>query len=157
MAKSDVEKRGSGWADFATLLFMMGGIFNLIAGIAALVAKGKFAEDDLVYANLKLAAWFWIILAGLQLLSAVLIFRRQPSGRIIGVFLALLGACLWFFFLDARPWWAIVMIAMYTMIMYTLTKYADVFTEGGSLPDQNLSLPKTAAGIGKQFTSDDKS
>lgn len=151
MADSDVETKGSGWASFATLLFLVGGIFNVIAGVSALVAKDKFSEDLMMYSNLRVAGWFWLLLGALQLLSGGMIWRRQPSGRVLGVFVALLGACLWFFFIDARPYWALTMMVIYGMIMYTLTKYRDVFTEGGSLPDENLSLPEVARGVGKQL------
>lgn len=140
MTNPEPAPKGSGWASFATILFLLAGILNVIAGIAALAAKDKFSEASMVYANLTLAGAFWLVLGGLQLLSSWGIHNRSQGGRILGIMVSLLGACVWFFFLDARPLWALVMIAIYTILMYTLTKYAEVFSKDSTPPESDVHL-----------------
>ena len=125
----------TGWASFASLLFLLASIFNLIAGIAALVAKDKFDETSMLYENVRLAGIFWLMIGLLQLLTAAMIWKRNPSGRILGICMALVSACLWFFALDARPLAALVVIGVNILLMYGLTKSADEFTSGSLPPD----------------------
>ena len=61
---------------------------------------------------------------------------------------ALVGACLWFFFLDARPLWALIMIAIYSMIMYTLTKYGEVFAKDSTPSESDVHLTDIPKGFG---------
>jgi hypothetical protein len=130
MSETVSKPKGSGWAEFAVVMFLLAAALNIIGGIALLAAKDRFDENAVLWHNLQGIAIFWLVLGALQLVSGLLIHRRSGSGRILGVFVALISACIWFFALDVKPVWALVMIGLSIMIMYTLTVSAAAFKTG---------------------------
>jgi hypothetical protein len=126
----DEQVKGQGWASFATWLITLAGIFHVLAAVAMLAKKENFNETSLVYFNLTSFAVAFLIIAAVQFAAAFMLHRRQPGGRILGIFVALLGACIWFFGLDARPAMAIVMITLNTLVMYGLTSNPQAFYKG---------------------------
>ena len=119
------------WADFAVLVFLLAGLMNTLTGITVFAMKSDFQDKPLLYHNLDLVGGAMIVLGLLSLLSSFLIWRRSPGGRILGIFMALLAACVWFFYIDQRPVWSIIMIAMYVLIMYTLVQAREIFKSRG--------------------------
>ena len=75
---------GTGWATFAGVLFMIAGLWNVIAGWAALVRKEYFDEASMLYHNLEVVAWVWIGIGAIQVLTSYLIFARTGTGRRAG-------------------------------------------------------------------------
>jgi hypothetical protein len=129
MTDTDTTPKGSGWATFAATLFLLGALLNIIAGIAGLAAKDKFDENAMLWQNLRGVAIFFLVIGLLQLTSSLLIHQRKQGGRILGIFVALTTTCAWFFALDLRPAWALTMIAMGVLVMYSLTVSAAAFAD----------------------------
>jgi hypothetical protein len=117
----------SGWVTFMGVLILIAGFFNLIWGITALAKKEYFLEGALVYENLTFWGWVWIIVGAAQLLTAFLVFGRYP----MGLFLAILGASFSalnaFFSIGAYPAWAITVMVVDGVILFTLAAHADEF------------------------------
>jgi len=121
--------KGSGWASFAATILLLGALLNIIAGISGLAAKDKFNEDAMLWQNIRGVAIFFLVIGLLQLTSAVLIHKRSQGGRILGIFVALTTTCAWFFALDVRPAWALTMIGLGVLVMYSLTVSAAAFAD----------------------------
>ena len=130
MANGEASTRAQLWSDFAAMVLALTGIFDVIAGIAALANKDNFATGSLTYNNLQFFGIGLLAIGVIGLACAYMVNQRYPSGRILGVFLALLGACWWFFFIDARPLWAIVAIAVYVLVIHGLMVSKDAFYKG---------------------------
>ena len=117
----------TGWATFAGVLFAVVGIWNVIAGWAALVRKEYFSEASLLYHDLQVTAWVWLGIGVLQVLTSYLIFTRRRSGMWLGVVFAGLSMLAWFFSIGAYPLWAIMIVAIDALVIYGLLAHSEVF------------------------------
>ena len=146
MSDTKATTKGSGWAEFAAVMFLLGAAFNIIAGVAALASKDKFDENAMLWQNVRGVAVFFLVMGVLQLASGLMIHQRRGSGRILGVFVALTTACTWFFAIDARPGWALIMIGLNVFIMYALTVSAAAF-KGGAPEDFDEKMTNVPHGM----------
>ena len=127
MTNDEVSTNGHLWREFSALVLTLTGILALIAGVAALAKKDSFATTTMIYQNLALFGWGLVLIGAIELIVGYLVFKRYSGGRIAGVFVALLNACWWFFFIDVRPVWSIIAVAMNVLIMYGLVHARTAF------------------------------
>lgn len=114
-----------GWAMFAAVVMMVGGIFQLIAGIAAV------AEDELLVVSadwvfsFDVTTWGWIhIVVGIVLMLAGLgIMTGNILARIVGIIIAALSAIANFAALPYYPVWAVVIIIVDIAVIWALTAH----------------------------------
>ncbi|GII31075.1 DUF7144 family membrane protein [Planotetraspora mira] len=112
----------SGWLDFASVLTLLVGVYNVIEGLTALIRPEYFlvtTEKILVF---NFTAWGWImLLLGLvQIAVGLGIAVGRPWARMAGIALAFLIAIVHLAFLSAYPVWSIVSIAMCVLVIYGL-------------------------------------
>ncbi|GAA4563179.1 DUF7144 family membrane protein [Planotetraspora kaengkrachanensis] len=112
----------SGWLDFAAVLTVLVGVYNVIEGLTALVRPEYFlvtTEKILVF---DFTAWGWIILLlGLvQVAVGLGIAVGRMWARAAGIALAFLIAIVHLAFLSAYPMWSIVSIALCVLVIYGL-------------------------------------
>ncbi|HET7487835.1 MAG TPA: hypothetical protein VFJ85_07895 [Acidimicrobiales bacterium] len=113
-----------GWIAFASVMMMVVGVFQAIAGFVGLFKDEYYlvASKDLVL-SVNYTAWGWIhlgigtllVLGGLSLLSG------RTFGKVIGVLVATLSAIANLAFLAAYPVWAVTIIAIDVIIIYAIT------------------------------------
>ncbi len=121
-----VENRPSGWAmgwaTFAAIMLMLGGVWGVIVGIA---------QDDLYLVSpdwaveFSTTTWGWIhLIAGVLLfLSGIGIFSGNVLARTVGVIVAGLRAIANFAWMPYCPVWSIVAIAVDIAIIWALTAH----------------------------------
>jgi hypothetical protein len=114
--------RGRGWYDFAGAMFGIVGMFNGIQGLSAIFKKEYFSEEALVYQNLQLWGWIWLIVGVVQIGAAISLFSGR--GRTLGIVLAALSAVVSFASIGAYPLWSIAVIAIDILIIPGLTLHA---------------------------------
>jgi hypothetical protein len=122
----------SGWVTFAALLAGIVAVYNILSGIAAI------AEDDQTEAigqvlfdiNITAWGWFWLILGVVQLVTAWLIYSRSPTGQMLGLVWAFIGASLSVFMIFAYPLWALAVLGINVLVIWALTANTEEF--GGS-------------------------
>ena len=120
-----MERRGGrGWYDFAGAMFGIAGAFNAIQGLSAIMKKEVFAEESLIYGDLQLWGWVWLIVGILQIAAAIMLFSGQ--GRVLAIVLAAISAVASFSSIGAFPVAAIVIIAIDILIIHGLTTHPDV-------------------------------
>jgi hypothetical protein len=115
---------GTGWITFAAILFLITGTFHVIDGISALskahvFSQRQFGGGEGLFANLTFWGIVLLIIGGLALYAGYALLSGS-GGRGVGIFLASLGIIAQLMFITAQPWWALVMIAMWFMIIYAL-------------------------------------
>jgi hypothetical protein len=125
------EERGTGIITFAAVVLSLAGFFNGIHGLAAIFKKEYFVESSLLYENLQLWGWVWLILGVLQISAAYMLFGRASGGRILAIVLAGVSAVIAFATLGAHPTGSILVIAMDVIVIYGLTVRAEMFVPGG--------------------------
>ena len=110
---------GTGWAAFAGVFFLVAGTFQVIEGIAAL-SKSRYLFAQVLFANLEFWGVVLLIVGGLGIFAGYAILSRQEVGRVLGIALASLGIVVQLMFANTNVTWAIVMIAVYMVILYGL-------------------------------------
>ena len=125
---SDYESQPSGWAiggvTFAATMLVVIGIFQIIAGLAAIfdddfyVAVADYAFD------LDVTAWGWIhLLLGISLIvTGYFLFARRPWAGVVTIMLAALSAVSNFFFIPYYSFWSILNIALAIWLIWALTR-----------------------------------
>ena len=130
MTSSDyprTERKASGWAAglivFAGSIMLMAGIFQSIAGLAAIFDDEFYVVTQNYAFDLDTTAWGWLhLLLGIVLgFAGWGVFSGQVWARAIGMVLAILSAVANFFFIPFYPIWAIVIIALDVAIIWALT------------------------------------
>jgi hypothetical protein len=127
--------RGLGRAIFAAVLLMVGGVLNIIYGIAAIGNSSFFVHNTkYVFSSLKGWGWITLILGILELLASLSLFGGGGYGRwfaiVVGV-LAAIGALL---SIPAYPLWSIAVFALSLWIIHGLVIYGEPEPTVGSGP-----------------------
>ena len=80
----------SGWVTFAAVVIVIAGLYNLLSGVAAITESEsvKVLNEVLYGIDIEAWGWFWAVIGVAQLITAILLFARSPTGAM----LALLGA-----------------------------------------------------------------
>src|SRR5947209_19309741 len=107
------EVRGIGRATFAAVLLMIGGVLNIIYGIAAIGNSNFFVHDaHYVIGSLKTWGWVALIIGIVELLAAFSLFSGQAFGRYFGIGVAALAALVALIELPAYPFWSLAVFAL---------------------------------------------
>ena len=118
--------RGEGRAIFAAVFLTLGGVLNIIWGIAA-IGNASFFVNDTHYMFSSLKGWGWItlILGIILLLAAASLFGGGTFGRWFGIIAAGLAAIGALLEIPAYPLWSIAMFALYLWIIQGLAVYGE--------------------------------
>jgi hypothetical protein len=108
----------------------LAGFVNGIQGIGVIVRKEYFAGAVVLYDNLQLWGWVWLILGVVQIGTAIALFDGR--GRIMAMVLAGLSAVVAFISLGAAPAWGICIIALSVIAIWGLARQP----EPGSAPSE---------------------
>lgn len=127
----DESAQAIGWVTFAAILLAFGGIWNCIAGIAAISSAHVYtANANFVFSNLNTWGWIVLILAIVQIIAALALFAGSEFARWFGIVVAGLNAIGQLMFVPAYPWWAIAMFTLDILIIYGLAAYGGTRLRG---------------------------
>jgi hypothetical protein len=119
----------SGWVTLSAILITVVGAYNVLWGIGALNKKVLFRESSMLYANLTLWAWIFLVIGAAQLGTAVLLFQR----RLLGAWMAGVGASVSAFIavwaIAATPAWAVLIIALDVLVLWLVFSHYEDFEE----------------------------
>ena len=112
-----------GWIMFAAYFLIIGGVFDIMQGLAALFRDQSYfvvAEKGLLTFNFT--SWGWIhLLFGLAMIGVgVLLLRGSTFARIIAILLVGLNMVSQFAWLAAYPVWGIIALIIDALILYAL-------------------------------------
>ena len=136
MAEQPADRAVSGWAygfaAFAGAIMLIVGIFQGLAGLAAIIDDDFFVVGSNYAFKVDTTTWGWIhMIFGIILIFAGLaIYRGAVWARTIGVILAILSAIANFFFIPYYPVWAVLIIALDIAIIWALVVYGRDAAEG---------------------------
>lgn len=115
------EDRGAGWLVFASALFLLSGVLNVIWGIAAIGDSRFFADgEEFVFSSLNTWGWIVLVLGVLELIAAWSISRRGAFGRWFGMFAAFLSGIGALMSLPGYPLWSLAVFGVDVLIIYGL-------------------------------------
>jgi hypothetical protein len=118
------EVRGLGRAVFAAVFLMIGGVLNIIYGIAAIGNSHFFTHNThYVFGNLKAWGWTTLILGILEILASLSLFQGATFGRWFAIFAASLVAIESLLDIAAYPFWSLAIFALSLWIIHGLVLY----------------------------------
>jgi hypothetical protein len=121
---ADIGERGLGRALFAAVLLFVGGVLDIIYGIAA-VSNSSFFAHDTTYIFSTLRGWGWITLGLgiLSILASVSIMAGGTFGRWFGIVIGGLNAIGALLALPAYPFWSLAIFALSLWIIHGLVVF----------------------------------
>jgi len=116
--------RGVGRSIFAAVLLMVGGVLNIIWGIAA-IGNAHFFNHHAHYVFASLKGWGWItlILGILELIASFSLFSGGGFGRGFAIAVGALAAIGALLEIPAYPLWSIAVFALSLWIIHGLIIY----------------------------------
>jgi hypothetical protein len=112
-----------GWIVFAATVMMIGGVCAIISGLAGIF------RDEVYWATgggellvFDYTAWGWIhLIFGIALLIVgTMLLGGSAFARVVAILLVGLNLVAQFTWLNATPWWSIVMITLDLLVLYAL-------------------------------------
>ena len=130
---TEYERRGpeppaSGWAVgglvFAATVMMIIGMFQVIAGLVAIIDDEFFVVTRNYTFDLDTTAWGWLhLIIGIAvLITGFGLFSRSAWAGVTTIFLAALTAVENFFFIPYYPFWSILVIALAIWVIWSVTR-----------------------------------
>jgi hypothetical protein len=120
------EVRGLGRAIFAAVLLMIGGILNIIWGIAAIGNSSFFVHNThYIVSNLKGWGWITLIIGILEVCASVSLFAGGTYGRWFAIVMGSLAAIDALLNIPAYPFWSIAVFALSLWIIHGLLIYGE--------------------------------
>ena len=119
------------WVIFGSFLMGVAGLFQIVAGLAALFQQGVFlvAEESIAFLSFQQWGWTHLILGSVLILGAFSLASGRMWARILAVTFATMSAIANFAFMSAYPLWAITIIFVDLMLIYS------VIVHGGELKE----------------------
>jgi hypothetical protein len=119
--------QGVGWIHFAGIFYLVAAAFNAIAGISGLARGELFDESGLILSDLQTWSYVFIVVAIVQALAGIVVLRRMRAGRVPAIVIAVIGMLVWFVAWVVFPFWGLVMMILYGLIIYGLTAFTEYF------------------------------
>ncbi len=127
--------RGLGRALFAAVLLLVGGVLNIIWGIAAIGNSSFFVQNThYVFASLKTWGWITLILGIVQIVASLSLFRGGTFGTWFGILAASLTAIGALLDIPAYPFWSLAIFALSLWVIHGLVVFDTSVPYGDPAP-----------------------
>jgi hypothetical protein len=114
-----MQKTHSGWVTFAGVMLFIGGVLNVIYGIAAIGDSRFFVQDQkYILSNLNTWGWVTLILGVLQLFAAFSLWSGNVYGRVVAILAASLSAIAALLSIPAYPLWSLAIFAIDIIVIH---------------------------------------
>lgn len=123
----------AGWIAFAGVVMVTVGIFQAIAGLAAIIEDEFYVIGRQYAFELDVTAWGWIhlIIGLIVLASGFGVFSGNVLARTVGVIAAVGSMIAAFLWLPWYPIWAVVIIAIDIAVVWALTVHGRDLADAG--------------------------
>jgi hypothetical protein len=117
-------QRGGSAVVLAGAFLMLGGVLNVIYGIAAISNSNFFVHNaKYVFSDLKTWGWIVLIIGVLELFAAASLLGGKAFGRWVGIVVGSLNAISALLSIPAYPLWSLAIFALSLWIIYGLAVY----------------------------------
>jgi|SRR3954447_9525035 len=114
----------TGWVVFAAMIMLLNGFIQFIEGFVGLFNSGYYhVTRDGLAISVSYTVWGWVhLLLGAAIFAAGLgVLAGNLLARIVGVVLAGVNALVALVFIEAAPFWGIILITVDVLVIYALT------------------------------------
>jgi hypothetical protein len=110
---------------FAAVLMMLAGVLGVLVGIVAIMRDEIYVRTPDYLYTLDVSTWGWIHLVLAVVLGAagVGVLWGATWARVVGIVAAGINLIAHFAFLPYFPVWAILIIALYVLVIWALAGY----------------------------------
>lgn len=121
-ARHGSDSVASGVFVLAGALLLLGGVFQALAGISAILNDQVFVVGTKYVWQLDLTAWGWIhlVIGAVLILAGLYVLRGATWAVWLAIVVAGLSAIANFMWLPYQPIWALVVIALDVLIIWAL-------------------------------------
>ena len=120
-----------GWTVFASIMLVIIGVFQTIAGITALVPDEFYVVGQEYVFQFDTTTWGWIhlILGVVVFVAGIALYTGAVWARTVGVIVAVISAVVNFAWLPWYPIWAVIVITIDVFVIWALTAHGRDITE----------------------------
>jgi uncharacterized membrane protein HdeD (DUF308 family) len=121
-----MEKQGSGWLVFASIVLIVAGVMRVIDGIWALAYEGPIQgglEDGLLGEKVENYGWLWLIVGVVLIVAGFVVANRSQWARWVGIIAAAIAAISAIVWIPYYPVWSLTYILVAFLVIYGLTMY----------------------------------
>jgi hypothetical protein len=113
----------TGWIVFASFMMFLLGAFQAVQGLVALFDDGFYVTSGNLVVNVNYNVWgtVHLLLGVLLILTGAGVLTGNLAARTVGVILAGLSALANLMFIEAYPFWSIIIITVDVLVIYALT------------------------------------
>lgn len=122
------EKPVSGWTGFAGMMLFGVSMFSFMA-----MCIGWGVPDLLKYSAFGIRIdWLWYglfdgLVAIISFIAALTVLQGRKFGYYAGLIIATLSAGRWFLYIPSVPFWGLMMVVVWILVIYGLTKDKEYF------------------------------
>ena len=106
---------------FASWMLLVAGVLHLMVGSIA-VWESDWVVAQVTFGNLEAWGWSYMVWGAMLVLAGGLSLAQRSLGPLVGVVLAGFSMVLWFGFIFAAPFAALIGIAINGSVIYGLTR-----------------------------------
>lgn len=123
---SDTQVTGwVGWGIFASVMLLIGGIIELLYGLAAIIGPNSAyfvaPDGDLFLFDVNGWGWWHMLIGIVMVLIAFALFAGATWARVIAIILVSLNAISQLALLPVQPWWSLIVLTIDVLVIYALT------------------------------------
>jgi hypothetical protein len=121
-----MERDGSGWVVFASIVLGIAGIMRLFDSIWAFNYNGALPQNfnGAVFGhNMNTYGWLWLIVAVIYIGCALALLNGSQLARWVGVAAAAIGTFSAIWWMPYYPVWSFVYVVIGIMVIYGLVAY----------------------------------
>ena len=111
------------WMRFAGVVLVVGGIFGLIQGLAALLGPDAYygvVNGELLVFDVAGWGWWNVVIGALTLLTGLALFGGALWARVVAVILAVVSSIVQMILVPVQPWWSFIVIALDLLVIYAV-------------------------------------
>ena len=122
----------NGYAVFAAAALFVLGLWQALAGIAAMVRDSPYATPTGYVYSLDIAVFGWVelLLGVLTIGASVVVLRGWPWGELFAIVLASLSMLVSFLLIPYYAIWSLVIIALSAVVVWAVIAYSATRLEG---------------------------
>jgi hypothetical protein len=122
------DDRASGWAVggllFAATVMTLVGVFQVIAGLTAIIDDEFFVVTRNYTFDLDVSVWGWIhlVCGGAVLVTGLGLFSQATWAGAFAIVITSISAIINFFFIPYYPLWSLLVIALNVWVIWSVTR-----------------------------------
>ena len=117
----------SGWVLFATTMFVIVGVMNIIFGLTMIINNEwiVFGAKEVWYLDISAWGWITLIVGALALVVAWGVYAGQTWARVVGIIVAVLAVIDAFFVMPYYTVWGVTILALSVLVIWALAAHGD--------------------------------